>query len=160
MKPIVNQVIAEPFQSLLHSFPFESVVQAALAQQGIYKQVELSIVIDDDDYLRQLNSDFRGIDASTDVLSFPSSEFEPDSNAEYIGDIIISFPTALRQAENSGHPVNNEITLLITHGVLHLLGHDHATPAEKARMWKAQSEILTYLSCELGRVPGEEEDLG
>ncbi|NMC53274.1 MAG: rRNA maturation RNase YbeY [Chloroflexi bacterium] len=160
MKPIVNQVIAEPFQPLLHNFPFEPVVQAVLAQQGINKQVELSVVIDDDDYLRQLNFDFRGIDASTDVLSFPSSELDPDSNAEYIGDIIISFPTALRQAENSGHPVNNEITLLITHGVLHLLGHDHATPDEKDRMWKAQSEILKSLSCELGRVPGEEEHLG
>jgi len=79
------------------------------------------------------------------VLSFPASETDPETGARYIGDIIISVPYAARSAEKAGHPVESELQLLVVHGVLHLLGHDHAEPKEKARMWKAQAEILELL---------------
>ncbi len=106
---------------------------------------ELSIVLTDDARLQQLNREYLGIDAPTDVLSFPASETDPETGARYIGDILISIPRAQAQADAAGHPLESEVQLLVVHGVLHLLGHDHAEAEEKARMWKAQAEILEHL---------------
>ncbi len=114
--------------------------RAALAQQSA--QGELSIVLTDDARLQELNRDYLGIDAPTDVLSFPSQETEPQSGRSYLGDILISVPRAAQQAQAAGHATETEVQLLVIHGVLHLLGHDHAKPAEKARMWAAQAAIL------------------
>ncbi|MGH2523455.1 MAG: rRNA maturation RNase YbeY, partial [Anaerolineales bacterium] len=86
-----------------------------------------------------------GHDYPTDVLSFPSEETDPETGMRYFGDIAISFPHAHAQAAAGGHPVAAELQLLVVHGVLHLLGHDHAKRAEKARMWAAQAEILKKL---------------
>ncbi|MBP7689220.1 MAG: rRNA maturation RNase YbeY, partial [Thermoflexales bacterium] len=60
-------------------------------------------------------------------------------------DIVISYPKAKEQAKAGGHPVEAELQLLVVHGVLHLLGHDHYTPAEKAQMWQAQAAVLTSI---------------
>ena len=116
---------------------------SALAQQSA--RGDLSVVLTDDQQLRELNRDYLGIDAPTDVLSFPASEKDPESGEAYLGDILISVERAAQQAEAAGHPVEAELQLLVVHGVLHLLGHDHAEPEEKARMWAAQSEILKSL---------------
>ena len=105
--------------------------------------------------MRALNRDFRGKDATTDVLSFPASETDPESGARYIGDILISIPRAQSQADAAGHPLESEVQLLVVHGVLHLLGHDHAEPEDKARMWKAQAEILDSLG--IGNIQIREE---
>ena len=91
----------------------------------------------------------------TDVLSFPASETDPDTGASYIGDILISIPRAQAQADAAGHPLEAEVQLLVVHGVLHLLGYDHADAEEKALMWKAQAEILTGLG--LGTIQIREE---
>ena len=106
---------------------------------------DLSIVFADDAHLQQLNREFQGIDKSTDVLSFPAGHIDPDTNQTYLGDVIISLPTASRQANQAGHTISSEIILLIVHGVLHLLGHDHMSPGEKSAMWSAQDEILESL---------------
>jgi len=116
---------------------------------------ELSIVLTDDARLQQLNRDYLGIDAPTDVLSFPASETDPETGACYIGDILISIPRAQAQAVTAGHPLESEVQLLVVHGVLHLLGHDHAQAEEKALMWKAQAEILEHLG--LGQIQIREE---
>ncbi len=150
---MIHIQIEEPFESLLNPEPLEKAALAVLAQQGHELTTELSVVIDSDEKLRQLNRDFLGIDAPTDVLSFPSDEFDPDEQAQYIGDIIISYPRALSQAQAAGHPVFNEIQLLVVHGVLHLLGHDHAEPEEKSRMWQAQAEVLSSLGVILNKLP-------
>jgi probable rRNA maturation factor len=86
-----------------------------------------------------------GHDRPTDVLSFPSGEPDPANGRLYLGDIAISFPQARLAANRGGHSVKSELQLLIVHGVLHLLGHDHAHTAEKARMWAAQAAILSEL---------------
>ncbi len=114
--------------------------RAALAQQSA--QGDLSIVLTDDARLQQLNHEYLGIDAPTDVLSFPSQETDPQSGRSYLGDILISVPRAAQQANAAGHSMEAEVQLLVIHGVLHLLGHDHAKPADKARMWAAQAAIL------------------
>jgi probable rRNA maturation factor len=116
---------------------------------------ELSIILTSDERLHELNLNYLGINAPTDVLSFPASETDPETGARYIGDILISIPRAQAQAEAAGHPLEAELQLLVVHGVLHLLGHDHAEAEEKARMWKAQSEVLEGLG--LGHIQVREE---
>ncbi|MGZ9235527.1 MAG: rRNA maturation RNase YbeY [Anaerolineales bacterium] len=116
---------------------------------------ELSIILTSDERLHELNLNYLGIDAPTDVLSFPASETDPETGARYIGDILISVPRAQAQAEAAGHPLEAELQLLVVHGILHLLGHDHAEAEEKARMWKAQAEILEGLG--LGHIQIREE---
>ncbi len=106
---------------------------------------DLTIVLTDDAQLHELNRDYLGIDAPTDVLSFPASETDPETARRYLGDILISIPRAEEQAQAAGHALEAEVQLLAVHGTLHLLGYDHAGDEEKARMWKAQAQILERL---------------
>jgi probable rRNA maturation factor len=146
-----------------YDFPtdlIERAVSTALRHQKESPKVNISIVLTDNRQLRQLNRDYLGIDAPTDVLSFPASESDasetdPETGARYIGDILISIPYAAKSAKQAGHSLESELQLLAVHGVLHLLGHDHAKPKEKARMWKAQHEILESLG--LGYIQIREE---
>lgn len=108
---------------------------------------DLSLVFSDDEQLRQLNLQFRGVDAPTDVLSFFDGSVDPETGRTYLGDILISIPRAQAQAAAGGHTLTDELQLLIVHGVLHLLGYDHTEPDDKNRMWPLQAEILTQLAC-------------
>jgi probable rRNA maturation factor len=108
-------------------------------------EVDLTILLTDDDQTHQLNLEYLTVDAPTDVLAFPADYIDPDTKARYLGDVIISYERALGQAQGAGHPLEQEIELLVVHGILHLLGHDHTDPDQKAKMWAAQSEILTRL---------------
>jgi len=142
------------------NFPFpeqllERAAQAALTHESESLDCELSIVLTDDARLQELNRDYLGIDAPTDVLSFPASETDPETGERYIGDILISIPRAQSQAAAAGHAVESEVQLLVVHGVLHLLGHDHGEPEDKSRMWKSQAEILESLG--LGNIQIREE---
>ena len=105
----------------------------------------MTIVLTDDAQLHELNREYLGVDAPTDVLSFPASETDPETGVAYLGDILISIPRATQQAQAAGHPIEAEVQLLVIHGTLHLLGHDHAEAEEKARMWKAQGEVMSQL---------------
>lgn len=141
-------------------FPFSEdllrrAVSAALLHQSETLDSELTIVLTGDTRLHQLNRDYLGVDAPTDVLSFPASETDPETGARYIGDILISLARARAQADAAGHPLESEVQLLVVHGVLHLLGHDHTQAGEKARMWQAQAEILEGLG--LGQIQIREE---
>jgi probable rRNA maturation factor len=120
-----------------------------------FEQDDLTIVLTDDAHLKDLNREYLGIDAPTDVLSFPSSERDPQTGARYLGDILISLPRAEMQARSAGHPVEAEVQLLVVHGVLHLLGYDHAQADEKSAMWKVQADILQSLG--LGEIQVREE---
>ena len=141
-------------------FPFpnnllERAANTALEHESASLDSELSIILTNDERLHELNLNYLGVDAPTDVLSFPASETDPETGGHYIGDILISIPRAQTQAEAAGHPLESEVQLLVVHGVLHLLGHDHAETEEKARMWKAQTEILERLG--LGQIEIREE---
>lgn len=137
------------------SVPRERLIQAieATLRHGGASHGEVTLVIAGDELLHQLNRTYRYIDAPTDVLSFPANA---DAESEemfvsapealnYLGDVVISFPTAERQAAAAGHPVADELCLLAVHGVLHLLGYDHASEEEEADMWARQSQILATL---------------
>ena len=110
-----------------------------------YANGDITIVLTDDRQLHELNLDYLGVDAPTDVLSFPASETDPETGAAYLGDIVLSIPRAAAQAQAAGHPVEAEAQLLVVHGTLHLLGYDHATDEEKAVMWAEQAKVLERL---------------
>jgi probable rRNA maturation factor len=140
------------------SFPqdlLERAARTALEHETQSLDSDLSIILTDDARLHELNLNYLGIDAPTDVLSFPASETDPETGARYIGDILISIPRAQAQADAAGHPLEAEVQLLVVHGVLHLIGHDHAEAEDKARMWKVQTEILKQLG--LGQIQIREE---
>lgn len=128
----------------------EVLAQAAVAVlERMNVQGDASIILSDDDKLQELNIQFMGIDAPTDVLSFPSGEIDPDSGELYLGDVIISQTRASQQALGGGHSLEDELRLLVVHGMLHLLGYDHADADEKTSMWVQQSRILENLGCKI-----------
>lgn len=96
----------------------------------------VSLLMTGDDDIHMLNKEFRQVDKPTDVLSFPSDE------PGFLGDIAISVPCALRQADEYGHSVEREIAFLTVHAMLHLFGYDHLEPQEEERMRSRQREIL------------------
>ena len=125
----------------------ELAAQVALTNTGLSTDAGITIVLTDDDQLHKLNQEFLGVDAPTDVLSFPAGETDPDSGKKYLGDILISYPRAATQASSGKHAVQDELQLLVVHGVLHLLGYDHVEEDEKIVMWALQSKILADLGC-------------
>lgn len=144
----------------------DSLVRAALTvleQEGRDPASAVTVVITDNDEVAALNRDYRGIDAPTDVLSFPADPLPPeladelDDEPPYLGDLIIAYPYALAQAEREGHVPDESFMLLVVHGTLHLLGYDHNTPEARAVMWAAQDRALTALGVPLSLVPALED---
>jgi probable rRNA maturation factor len=149
---VAEALFPEQEDSAKERLPFDRAILERAAQETLQQlrpgsDFDLSIVLSDDDQLQTLNRQFLGVDAPTDVLSFPADQPEPDpdSQVQYLGDILISYPRAMAQARAGGHALVDELQLLIVHGVLHLLGYDHATEDEKAAMWEVQAKILTRL---------------
>ncbi len=132
-------------QDFPESALLERAARFTLELQPDSAEADITIVLTDDQQLHELNRDFLGVDAPTDVLSFPASEEDPETGASYLGDILISIPRAAQQALAAGHPVEAEVQLLVVHGVLHLLGHDHAEAEEKILMWNEQARVLERL---------------
>lgn len=138
-------------EDLLSPERLRAVVEAALRSEGVSGELtpvsELTLVITDDQGIQELNRDFLGRDTPTDVLAFGAREnggpfvAAPEAGG-YLGDVIVSLPRATAQAAEIGHPVQQELDLLIVHGVLHLLGYDHDGEEDKARMWAMQDAIL------------------
>lgn len=145
---VVNIQIADDISSPLSPDLIRSAALAVLRFAGAPPDAECTIVLTDDEELRRLNLQFLGVDAPTDVLSFPADFMDPDSHHPYLGDILISVDRLLQQADAQGHPAKQELLLLVVHGILHLLGHDHAEEAEKERMWVLQDQILSHLASE------------
>jgi probable rRNA maturation factor len=122
----------------------ERAVQETLVHQSA-PDGDMTIVLTGDARIQLLNRDFLNKDAPTDVLSFPSNETDTETGRRYLGDVIISVPRARDQSIASGHALQWELELLVVHGILHLLGHDHGEADEKKRMWAAQGDILSRL---------------
>jgi probable rRNA maturation factor len=140
---VIHVEVNPSLQTGLAADLLERAAQAVLAHQAA--DGDLTILLTDDAQLHELNREYLGIDAPTDVLSFPASETDPETARRYLGDLLISVARAREQAKAAGHTLEAEVQLLTVHGTLHLLGHDHAKAREKARMWEAQAEILAGL---------------
>lgn len=139
---------APSFTGAVPAEGLRATVEAVLRHEG--RPGEVTVVLTDDEGIRALNRDFLGVDAPTDVLSFGAQEDSgpfvaaPEMGG-YLGDVIVSYPRAVAQAEEQGHLVQQELNLLVVHGVLHLLGYDHADQEEEAVMWARQEAILRGL---------------
>jgi probable rRNA maturation factor len=148
-KPAQIEVqIAPEFSSDISESLLRAAAQKVLQAEGL--QGQATVVLTDDTGTLELNREYLGIDSPTDVLAFSAQEGdEPFAVApeamEYLGDVVISYPRAQAQAARFGHSTQNELQLLVVHGMLHLLGYDHATDAEKVRMWDRQESILESL---------------
>ncbi len=128
-------------------------VEQTLAHEGFGNDVQVSITFTDDAHIHALNQRFRGVDAPTDVLSFPLIDFddscgEPaiDEIENMLGDIVLNLERARAQAEQFGHSFEREAAFLTVHSMLHLLGYDHETGEEdEADMRQRQSAIMEAL---------------
>ena len=122
----------------------------AAQEEGFLGETEVSVTFMGDEEIRHVNAEYRGIDKPTDVISFALEEMTEGEVAiiaeqdmpTILGDIIISVDTAKRQAVEYEHSINREIGFLALHGFLHLLGYDHMTTEEEAKMFGRQKEIL------------------
>ncbi len=124
----------------------KEIIEKALQYLQIEEGVEISILLADDKIIRELNKKYRGIDEPTDVLAFSLQEgkvkFPEVEENRPLGDIIISTETARRQAEILNHKEEEEITLLVIHGLLHLLGYDHEEEQDNKLMRQKERELL------------------
>lgn len=132
-------------------------VELSLKLENFSIPSEISILITDDESIREVNREHRNIDSPTDVLSFPlvdmqegkiisdTGDFDLDENLLMLGDIVLSIETAVRQAEEYGHSLEREMAFLVTHGVFHLLGYDHQDEEQEEKMFGKQENVLTQL---------------
>ena len=124
---------------------------AVLLMEGFEESAEISVRFVDNEQIKELNSEYRDIDKATDVLSFPLGEngvydHNPSSGAALLGDIVISMPRAMEQAEEYGHSLDREVAFLTVHSMLHLLGYDHVNGGlEALRMREKEETVLTQL---------------
>jgi len=127
----------------------EQLARQVFSQEEVAFDPEVNLIFVDDQIIRDYNRAYRGIDQSTDVLSFAmreSLEDEPDWDDPaqgMLGDVLVSLETARRQAEDYGHSLRREVYYLVTHGLLHLLGYDHAGEEEQQIMRRQEEKALT-----------------
>lgn len=136
----------------------QKAVATVLEQQQAVPDSSLTIVITNDAEVAALNRQYRGVDAPTDVLSFPADEppVEEEDEPPYLGDLIVAYPYTAAQAQREGHDLMQSLMLMAVHGTLHLLGYDHDTAAKRAEMWAAQDAALKALDVDLSIVPALE----
>lgn len=141
----------------------KEVIEHALKEEGVNIPFEVSILFVDNDEIKEINNETRGINKATDVLSFPMLDYEKNKvfkdmyvgynfDATYmdgedlvLGDIVLSLERALEQSEEYNHSFRRECSYLVVHSVLHLLGYDHMEDEEKIIMRKREEEILNKL---------------
>lgn len=133
----IQIVVADKYARRVSRKDLRGAAQRVLAVERPDGDAGMSIVIVGDRAMRDYNKRFHHVNAPTDVLSFPSAMGD-----DYLGDVIISYDTAKVNAKHAGWRVSDELKLLVTHGVLHLLGYDDLTPEVREAMWKRQAEIL------------------
>ncbi len=150
----ISVLIDEGFEGYLELGWLQSVAERVLAVQNAGSETEMGLVIANQEKVKQLNRSYRGKDEPTDVLAFsmlpaeqmPGASFpQPPDGVRHLGEVIISYPQAVIQAEEHQHSVKRELAILIIHGVLHLLGYDHETPELEQQMIAREREILSYI---------------
>ncbi len=141
----ITVAVEPPFATDVDAGALTQAARAVLRAEGVAGPVALSILVTGDDTVRALNWRYRGLDEPTDVLSFGEQSAEPGEAAEwvdaseeaeprYLGDLAIALPYARRETAEQGQPLAELLNLLVVHGVLHLLGYDHAELDERAAM--------------------------
>lgn len=146
MTGYVIELQAEADAAGIDEHALERLAARVLEAESVAQPAELSLLLADDSVVRELNRTYRGTDAATDVLSFAQGEGErfarPEGQAAHLGDVVISLDTARQQAREFGLGAQDEVAHLLVHGILHLLGYDHAEPEEHAAMFGLQKQLL------------------
>jgi probable rRNA maturation factor len=128
---------------------FDEIMNIVLDVEGIESDCEVSLIFVGNDDIRKMNSEFRNMDKSTDVLSFPQYESLKDEDEVdeemHLGDIVISLERAYEQALEYGHTVERELCFLFTHSMFHLLGYDHENSEETREMRQMEEYVLQML---------------
>lgn len=124
----------------------KKVIRETVAEAYPNHKFEVNLTICDNEYIREINREYRDIDRETDVLSFPMMDFDTPETTVMLGDIIISYEKAVSQADEYGHSLKRELCFLCCHSALHLLGYDHETEEERNEMEQKQKEILERLN--------------
>lgn len=146
----INILIDKEFKNHLKTAWLKKVIRRVLEAELVSAKSEVSLVITGDERVHLLNKQYLEEDRPTDVLSFPMNEQTgnqvefvdiPDGK-HHLGDVIISYPQAIKQAEEHRHSVNREIAILLIHGILHLLGYDHDILERKKVMNGKETDIL------------------
>jgi probable rRNA maturation factor len=143
---MINIEITDVFVTKIKAPSIERTAKITLEHLSVPEDSSLTILITSDKKIQELNYQFRKVDAPTDVLAFPAGHIDPESGVTYLGDVIISYQRAAQQAKQRDHDVKDEIQLLVIHGVMHLLGYDHADIEERQRMWTIKGVILDKLN--------------
>ncbi len=149
----IDVQVARLFRSAVRAPWLRRIARHVLAAEGV-GPTQLGVVVTDDATVRELNRRYLGVDAPTDVLSFGLGQKDdgpfalPPGEATPLGEVIIAYPTAVRQAEEQGHSVEAEVAHLLVHGVLHLLDYDHVEGEEERIMRGREKEILAALDLE------------
>lgn len=125
----------------------EEILKAAAKYESVVEDSEVSVSFVDDEAIKEINRQYRDKDMPTDVISFAlnddhSDQIKGEDIPNLLGDIIISYPRAARQAEEYGHSLERELGFLVVHGFLHLLGYDHLSEDDEKTMFTKQEEIL------------------
>ena len=151
----ISILIDEGFEDCLGAHWLEDVVVRVLGMQGVSPTTELSLAIVGQEKIRQLNMTYLGKDEPTDVMAFAMQSQQPDESeppfitppgsANYLGEVIISYPQAEIQAGEQQYPVKNEVALLAIHGILHLLGYDHDKIGPEKEMREREQAILNEI---------------
>ncbi|MDY3784965.1 MAG: rRNA maturation RNase YbeY [Eubacteriales bacterium] len=149
-----NEQAAEKVSVMLRRL-IRNAIKATLEFEDFYGECEVSVTFTDNEGIRVLNKDYRGIDSATDVLSFPLNDFSSDEFEEdeeiALGDIVLSLEKAREQAYTYGHSFEREVAFLCVHSTLHLLGYDHETGEEDENdMRYRQREIMKLLGLTVG----------
>lgn len=127
--------------------PLDEPLLAALARhvlevEDVEDSAELSLLFVGADHIRRLNARYAGDDYATDVLAFPMAEDDDDDDPLMVGDVVVCPEIARENAAKAGTTLERELTMLVVHGTLHLLGYDHQNDAQRAAMEKRMSEII------------------
>ena len=155
----INVLIDEGYEGYLEASWLQSLAEQVLVAQDAGSRVEMGLVITSQERVQQLNRSYRGKDEPTDVLAFSVREeidtelppfAQPPDGVLHLGEVIISYPQAVIQAEEHQHSVKREIAILIIHGVLHLLRYEHDKPELESQMKSREKEILSCIEGELG----------
>jgi probable rRNA maturation factor len=134
------------FRKELDTKRLQKAASTAFRMLGFETQPEVSLQITDDRTIQKFNLKYRDTDEATDVLSFENAFTDPESGETYLGDILISYETANRQADIRGLDLMAELEMLLVHGLLHLTGMDHASVSEWEEMSTLQDSILAELN--------------
>jgi len=154
-EPEINISVEQTLKVSLKESWLQRIAVRTLEAEGIVSPAEMGLVITNSKIIQKLNRTYRGEDKPTDVLAFhmiPGTSQEsklrfvgPPDGVRHLGEVVISYPQTVRQAQEQGHGVAQELALLIVHGVLHLLGYDHELPEEEQQMKTRENEILERL---------------